>query len=73
MNAATPELIHELLTLPAFERATIADELLASLDKPDPEIDALWVKEAERRLRAYDAGEVRSLSDDEFFAEDDEP
>ena len=39
----------------------------------DPEIDALWVNEADSRLKRYDRGETRALTEDEFFAEDDEP
>lgn len=42
---------------------------MVSLDKPDPELDALWLKEAERRLAAYRAGELGAVGADEVFAE----
>ena len=34
------------------------DELLASIDQPDPAIDELWAKGAEDRLAAYDRNEM---------------
>jgi hypothetical protein len=36
----------------------LIDELMASLDRPDPAVDALWADEAEDRLAAYDRGEM---------------
>jgi len=33
---------------------------LESLDKPGPQIEALWVKEAEARYEAYKRGELKS-------------
>jgi hypothetical protein len=33
----------EARKLPLAERAELIDDLLASLDEPDPQIDALWV------------------------------
>ena len=47
----------------------IGEELLKSFDEPDPNLDALWAKEAEERLRAYRAGEIDSHSVDEVFAQ----
>lgn len=57
MPTNVKELLVEALSLSAIERAALADELLASLDRPDARIDALWVKEAEARLAAFEAGE----------------
>jgi hypothetical protein len=48
----------EARKLPLAERAELIDDLLASLDQPDPRIDALWADEAERRLRLADSGEM---------------
>ena len=45
--------------LPLAERAELIDDLLASLDEPDPRIDALWTEEAERRLALSTAGKCR--------------
>ncbi len=42
---------------------------IASLDKADPSRDALWIKEAEDRLAAYDAGELDAVDAEQVFAE----
>ena len=55
--------------LPLAERAELIDDLLASLDEPDPRIDALWVEEAERRLRLVDSGEMPVYDAAEIIAE----
>ena len=50
------EIIQEALRLPAAARFEIVDQLMQSLDKPDPEIDRIWGEEAVRRLARVDAG-----------------
>jgi hypothetical protein len=42
--------------------------LLASLDKPEPEIQAAWAEEAERRLDTYLSGENTARDADEVLA-----
>jgi putative addiction module component (TIGR02574 family) len=55
--------------LPPEERERLVDELLESLNEPAAaELDAAWSAEIERRLTAYDRGEVRALSAEEVFA-----
>lgn len=44
------------------------DDILASLDKPDPAIDRLWAKEAEERLAAYRRGEIKAVPLEEVLA-----
>ena len=51
------------------ERERLVDELLESLNEPaTAELDGAWNAEIERRLGAYDRGEVHALSADEVFA-----
>ena len=50
------------MQLPPEERLALVDELLDTLDVPDPTLDALWTKEAESRLAAYRRGEVQALA-----------
>ena len=69
MSKLGKELMAVALKLPASERAVLVDELLHSLDKTDPAIDALWAKEAEDRLAAYDRGEVEAVDADAVLAE----
>src|SRR5687768_3200953 len=58
MNEKVKALSLEARKLTPMERAELIDELIASLDRPDPVIDTLWAKEAEERLAAYDQGEM---------------
>jgi hypothetical protein len=44
------------------------DEILASLDEPDPGIDRLWTKEAEERLAAYRRGEIKAIPLEQVLA-----
>jgi len=56
------EMLSAALALPLEMRAMLADHLLTSLDGPDQKrIDALWAKEAERRLREIDEGKVETI------------
>ena len=52
----------------APERIRLIEHLLASLDKPEPEIEAAWAEEAERRLDAYLSGETAARDADEVLA-----
>ena len=61
-------LIDEAKQLPPMERAQVIEELLTSLDQPDPAIATLWAKEAEDRLDAYDRGELKAIDAEEAFA-----
>lgn len=57
----------EALTLPAAQRAELAQHLLATLDDVDEqENEHLWQEEVQRRYRAYEAGTVsfRNAFDD---------
>lgn len=55
-------LFKEALTLRPSEKAQLIDKLLSSLDKPDKEIDELWVKEAEERIDAYGQGRIKAVA-----------
>lgn len=43
--------------------------LVESLDRTDPALDALWLKEAESRIAGYRAGELEAVDAEEAFAE----
>ena len=61
MTQRAQALLQEALALPAEERATVAAELLASLDAPPTEdaeaVRAAWAAEIERRARRVLGGE----------------
>ena len=64
------ELEREALSLDVTTRARLAQRLLASLDELSPaEAEALWAEEAERRLAAYDRGELEAVASEEVLAE----
>ena len=68
MTTKAIETLESALRLPAMERAAIADELISSLDQPDESIDALWIKESEDRVAAFERGEIKAISEEEMFA-----
>jgi putative addiction module component (TIGR02574 family) len=64
------QLVEEALKLDPQERADVANRLLASLDGlSEAELEALWLAEAERRDRALDAGELKSIPAEKVFSE----
>lgn len=67
MGTNAEKVLKEALNLPATERAAVAEELLSSLDKPDPEIDRVWAQEAEARIDAAGRGEVKTVSEEDVF------
>ncbi len=53
----------EAMGLTAKEKAELAEELLASLDGPEQQdIDAAWALEAEARIDALEAGQIKTES-----------
>lgn len=65
---STREILDRVMELPAVEKARLVDQLLSSLDEPDEAIDALWRKEVEDRIQAYQAGKLESVSLSEVLA-----
>jgi putative addiction module component (TIGR02574 family) len=64
------DLESEVLKLAPKDRARIAQKLLASLEAlSEPEIESLWLEEAERRDRALDADPSRAIPADEVMRE----
>ncbi len=65
MTSRAQGILSEALTLPIDERATVAAELLASLDEAgaeDPvEVEAAWAAEIEKRARRVLAGESQGI------------
>lgn len=63
------ELLEQALKLTPDERFALADQVLHSLDRPDPAIDRIWLDEAERRLDAYRMGKVKGIPAEDLFGE----
>jgi len=62
MSESFDEIIREARALPPKEKATLARILIEELDSSlDPDVEALWIAEAERRNEAYLQGELQAL------------
>ena len=69
-----PDLVAELAekarTLAPGDRSRLVDLLLESLhESPLAEVEAAWAKEIERRIAAYERGEVQTFAAEEVFTE----
>ena len=70
MSITLKELEHQARALSPEERARLADVLLESLrEAPLAEIEADWDLEIEKRVAAYDRGELETFSAENVFAE----
>jgi putative addiction module component (TIGR02574 family) len=64
-----PDVFAAALALPEAERGELAEQLVASLDaEAEPDAEAAWAAEIERRLARIDAGQAESISRDEAVA-----
>ncbi|WPC68677.1 addiction module protein [Rhodoferax ferrireducens] len=61
MLQAAKALSEQAVQLPPVERMALVEQILDSLDEPDPSMDALWAQEADDRLAAYRRGEIRAV------------
>ena len=62
MTNQTKQLLAEVLKLPLPERAAFAAEVLASIDgEAEPNADAAWLAEIERRARRVMSGESEGI------------
>jgi putative addiction module component (TIGR02574 family) len=63
----TSELIAEAISLPVEERTRIVENLLSSLNPPEPGVDAAWASVARRRLDELRSGSVESVPGEVVF------
>jgi putative addiction module component (TIGR02574 family) len=64
------ELADQAKSLPAEERSRLVELLLESLHEPPiADVEAAWEKEIERRVAAYERGEVETYAAEDVFAE----
>lgn len=68
MSANGEKILAEALELSPIERAELIEKLLSSFEfPPTKSTDALWAKEAEDRIDAYEKGQLKSISAKEVF------
>ena len=63
------EIISMVESLPVDMKTILVEKILNSLHPSQKEIDALWSKEAEKRVNEIKTGKVKTLSGDEVFKE----
>jgi putative addiction module component (TIGR02574 family) len=69
MSASLKQIEEQARALSADERAKLAESMLESLQAPVSEIEAAWAEEIERRVAAFDRGEIPSYAAEDVFAE----
>lgn len=68
MSALLDELAKKAQTLAVEERAQLAQELLASVERDaDPEVQAAWEAEIAQRIAKYERGEAKLIPASEVF------
>ncbi|MEI8571838.1 addiction module protein [Methylomonas sp. LW13] len=59
---ASQEIYQQIRHLMPLEKLRLAEMLLADLDAPNPEIDAVWRDEAQKRWQGYKDGKLKTVS-----------
>ena len=67
---SSKEILQQALKLKPRERVSVVEGLLKSLDEPDSKIDDIWAEEAEKRLKAYRAGNLEGIASENIFREE---
>ena len=68
MPQSAKALSEQAVQLPPVERMVLVEQILDSLDEPDPSMEALWAQEADDRLAAYRRGEILAVPLSEVLA-----
>lgn len=66
-NLMDKSLLDKALNLEDSEKLALIDELYDSLDRPDPEIEDAWLKEAIARREAHLRGKAKLVPMEEVF------
>ena len=67
MKKISKDIQKKIDELSDLEKQLVVDYILADFDKPDPEIDKLWAKEALRRQKAMRSGKMKTHSYDDVM------
>jgi putative addiction module component (TIGR02574 family) len=68
MPMTKEQILAEAMKLDPEDRVAVAEQLWLTLEnEPDRELDAAWGEEAERRMAAYERGEVEAKPVDEVI------
>ncbi|MFQ5865363.1 MAG: addiction module protein [bacterium] len=63
-------ILEQALKMKPADKLMIIEALLNSLDEPDKKIEEIWAIEAEKRLKAYKEGKLKTLTYEEVFGQE---
>lgn len=69
MSTLVKELSRKALSLSPEERVQPAEELLATVQQVDPEVEAAWDEEIRRRIAEIENGTAKLIPAEEVFVE----
>ena len=70
MLTVSEKITNEVLSLTSEERLFLVDKIIRSLNLPiSSDIDRLWAKESERRLKELQNNQVEELDGEQVFRE----
>lgn len=68
MTVQAKKVLKKALTLPPVERAELVEQILSSFEFPSRGgIEALWAREAEARINAYDQKKIKATPASKVF------
>lgn len=62
-------LINEVLELNPQEKIFLVEAIVESLDKPDKNIQEIWLKEAKERLESHRSGDTKGIPLEDVLGE----
>ncbi len=69
MSSSLKEIEEQAHSLSAEDRAKLAESLLESLRPSVAEVETAWAEEIERRVAAFDRGELATYPAEDVFAD----
>ncbi|HTT13900.1 MAG TPA: addiction module protein [Burkholderiaceae bacterium] len=69
MSDLVEELAKKARSLPPEDRVRLAEELLATVQETDEDVEAAWEEEIRRRVAEIESGTAKLVPADEVFAE----
>ena len=69
MSASLKQIEDQARALTPEDRAKLAESMLESLHSPLAEMEQAWNEEIERRVAAFDRGEIPAYPAEDVFAE----
>jgi len=69
MSASLKQIEQQARSLSPEERAELAEAMLESLHEPVSAVEAAWTEEIERRVAAFDRGDLPAYLAEDVFVE----